>query len=348
MESMDKPLLLITGVCGRIGSAAAQMFANDFQVVGFDVVSPESPLADVEYLLVNISSPESVKSAFSQVREKYGDKIASFIHLAAYYNFTGGEWEKYEKITIEGTRNLLLALKDFQLEQFVFSSTMLVHAPCKLGEKLSETSRVDPKWDYPISKMKTEKIIEELRANASSVILRIAGIYDDDCNSIPLSQQILRIYRKELESHLFPGNLKHGASFLHMDDLMGALRAVVDKRSELGPQEIFVLGEPNVMAFGELQKELGLLIHGKAWWTLRIPKWFAKMGAVLKKSLHIGKKSFIQPWMIDLADDHYNLDIRKVKEVLGWEPAFDLKNCLPKFVSALKRDPQKWIEKHEI
>ncbi|MDN3505727.1 MAG: NAD(P)-dependent oxidoreductase [Simkaniaceae bacterium] len=344
---MDKPVLIITGVCGRIGSAAAEVFAKDFHVVGFDVVAPKNPLAEVEYLLVDISSMESVETAFHQVKEKHGDNIASFIHLAAYYNFTGGEWEKYEKITIEGTRNLLLALKNFQLEQFVFSSTMLVHAPCKLGEKISESSKVDPKWDYPISKMKTEKIIEDL-SDSPSVILRIAGIYDDDCNSIPLSQQILRIYRKELESHLFPGNLKHGASFLHMDDLVAALKAVVVKKKELGSHEIFVLGEPDVIAFGQLQKILGELIHGKAWWTLRVPKWFAKMGAALKKSLHIGRKSFIQPWMIDLADDHYDLDIGKSKEVLGWEPAFNLKNCLPKFVSALKENPQKWIEKHEI
>jgi len=345
---MSKPLLLITGVCGRIGSAAAEMFAQDYQVVGLDVVSPKKPLAGVEYLLVDISSADSVNSAFSQVKDRYGDKIASFVHLAAYYNFTGGEWEKYEKITIEGTRNLLVCLESFQLAQFVFSSTMLVHAPCKLGEKISENSAVDPKWDYPISKMKTEKIISELRGAMPSVILRIAGIYDDDCNSIPLSQQILRIYRKDLESHLFPGNLQHGASFLHMDDLVSALKAVVEKRGELAGEEVFVLGEPNVMAFGDLQKNFGMLIHGKPWWTLRVPKWFAKMGATLKKSLQKSKKSFIQPWMVDIADDHFDLDIRKAREKLGWEPAFDLKKCLPKFVSALKKNPQKWIEKHEI
>jgi nucleoside-diphosphate-sugar epimerase len=69
---------------------------------------------------------------------------------------------------------------------------------------------------------------------------------------------------------------------------------------------------------------------------------------VLKKSLHIGKKSFIQPWMIDLADDNYQVDISKARKELGWEPKKELKNCLPKFVSALKSDPKNWIEKHEI
>jgi hypothetical protein len=29
---------------------------------------------------------------------------------------------------------------------------------------------------------------------------------------------------------------------------------------------------------------------------------------------------FIQSWMIDLADDHYELDISRARTLLGWEP----------------------------
>ena len=342
-----KSILLITGVSGRIGAAAAKKFSDQFQVVGLDIIPPKENLSNVDFIIADISNKESVKKTLEEIKEKYGDRIASFIHLAAYYNFQGGNWDKYQKITIDGTRNLLEGLQNFQLDQFVFSSTLLVYAPCKVGEKISENSKVEPKWEYPLSKIKTEKIIDEKQGNASSVILRIAGIYNDDCNSIPISQQIYRIYQKQLESHLFPGNLHHGSSFLHMDDLIQALEKVVEMRRELAKQELFVLGEPEVMSYGDLQKEIGLLLYSKPWWTIRIPKWVAKMGAFIEEKL-LGKKSFIKPWMIDLADDHFDVDIRKAKSLLRWEPVHYLKNSLPKMIQKLKTDPQKWMKDHGL
>jgi len=343
-----KPVILITGVCGRIGCAAAEAFAQQYQVVGLDICTPTTPCEGVDYLLTDISSIENVRDSFQKVKKKYGDRIASLIHLAAYYNFTGGAWEKYEKITIQGTRNLLEVLPEFQLEQFIFSSTMLVYAPCKLGEKITEESPLDPKWEYPLSKVKTEALIEEMQGKAKSVILRISGVYDDECHSIPISQQIMRIFEKKLESHFFPGNLEHGSAFLHMEDLIKAIRNIVEKRDSFSHKEIFVLGEPNVMSYQELQKQIGILLHGKEWSTMRIPKWGAKMGAFLQDSLPFIKKPFIKPWMVDLADDHYDLDISKAEKTLGWDPSHSLKNTLPKMVEAMKKDPKKWYEKHAL
>ncbi len=345
---MDKPVLLITGVCGRLGAKAASLFSEKFQVVGLDVCTPENPIQGVEYLLTDISSLENVKDSLTEVRKKYGGQIVSVIHLAAYYNFEGGGWDKYEKITIGGTANLLEALEEFEVSQFVFSSTILVYAPCKLREKIDEDSPVDPKWEYPLSKIRTEELIHQKRGAMASVVLRIAGIYTDECNSVPISQHIIRIFEKKLESHFFPGNPHHGASFLHMDDMMQALKLLVEKRDALPKEELFVLGEPDLMSQADLQREIGILVHGKPWWTIRIPKWFAKLGVMLKGCLPFLKKSFIKTWMIDLADDHYDLDIKKAHEILGWQPVHSLRNTLPKMVEILKKHSTKWLQNHEF
>ena len=281
------------------------------------------------------------------MKEKYGKKIASVVHLAAYYTFKGGNWEKYEQITIGGTRNLLEALSNFEVEQFLFSSTLLVYAPVAVGEKIREDSLVDPKWEYPLSKVKTEELIQNRTLPASSVIVRIARVYDDGCHSIPLSQQMKRIYEKKLESHFFPGNLKHGASFLHMEDLVSAVKKIVEKRKNLPRDELFVLGEKTVLSYGELQEEMGRLLHGKKWATFAIPKMMAKIGAQLQRLIP-GSDVFIQPWMIDLADDHYDVDPKKAEEILGWEPVHKLKNCLPNMVEQLLKDPKKWLKEHHF
>lgn len=340
--------ILITGVCGRIGSSLAKMLASHYQVIGMDVCESFNQEISIDYIFTNLCIKENVMDSLSDVRRKYGNRMLSVIHLAAYYNFTGGKWEQYESITIGGTRNLLDALVEFEVEQFIFSSTMLVYAPCKLGEKIKEDSPLDPKWEYPLSKVKTEELLCDHPLKTKKIILRISGVYDNTCHSIPLSRQIDRIYKNHLESHFFPGNLNHGSSFLHMEDLVQLIKNVIEKRRELSDEEIFVLGEPNVVSYKELQHELGHLIHGKKWLTLRIPKWVAKLGTYAREKLPFLKKTFVKSWMIDLADDHYDLDISKAKRELDWEPVHKLRNCLPKMVDALKKDPKKWYKEHNL
>lgn len=52
---------------------------------------------------------ESVQEALQRVRTGYGGRIASVIHLAAYYDFSGEPSDKYEQITVRGTERLLRA-----------------------------------------------------------------------------------------------------------------------------------------------------------------------------------------------------------------------------------------------
>lgn len=56
------------------------------------------------------------------------------------------------------------------------------------------------------------------------------------------------------------------------------------------------------------------------------------------------EKPFIKPWMIDLADDHYPIDITHSKEKLGWEPQHRLRHTLSRIIGKLKRDPKTWYE----
>jgi nucleoside-diphosphate-sugar epimerase len=60
------------------------------------------------------------------------------------------------------------------------------------------------------------------------------------------------------------------------------------------------------------------------------------------------EEPFIKPWMVDLADDHYALDISLARKMLGWEPKHSLRETLPSMVAALKRDPAAWYRDHEL
>ena len=82
--------------------------------------------------------------------------------------------------------------------------------------------------------------------------------------------------------------------------------------------------------------------------TYQIPKSLACIGAYVQNHLPFLPKSFIQPWMIKLADDNYNLDIGRAKNTLGWEPKRYLDDTLPIMIDALKKDPETWYKKNQL
>ncbi len=345
---MDKEVIIVTGSCGRIGTNVAKVLGNDYRIIGFELLKAIYASCNEELVPVDLSSDESVVQAFTHVKSFYGTKIASVIHLAAYYSFDQKHSPLYEKVTVKGTERLLKALKDFEVEQFLFSSTMLVHAPCRPGEKITEDSPVAPKWDYPLSKVHTEKVIHEFRGKTSTVILRIAGVYDDNCHSIPISHQIQRIYEKSFESRLFSGNIHHGASFIHMEDLVEAIALAVQKRKTLPSELVLLLGEPSTMSYDQLQRAISYLLFQKEFRTICVPKSIAKLGAWLQKITPFLPKSFIKPWMIDLADDHYEIDISKAQKSLGWTPKHSIEKTLPIMIDKLKQDPEKWYKANQL
>lgn len=342
---MSKPVMIITGSSGRIGRAVAERFDSKFQMVGFDFIHSDETPASLDHVKVDLESDSSVAGGFNYVKEKYGSHIATVVHLAAYYNFTGEPTNKYETITVQGTARMLKNLQSFTCEQFMFSSTMLVHAPCKPGTKIREDSPLMGLWDYPRSKIETEHVMRTERGNIPIVIHRIAGVYDDYCNSIPLSNQIQRIYEKQFAGHVYPGDLDRGTSYLHMDDLVDCIDLTVQKRSSLPPELTVLVGEDKLMSYNQLQALFGDLIFGSHWKTWAIPKPIAKIGAYLQ---NLTGQSYIKPWMVDLADINYDLDISLAKAKLGWSPRHFVKETAPLMIEALKKDPVAWYKHHQL
>jgi nucleoside-diphosphate-sugar epimerase len=340
----EKDVIIITGSCGRIGSALCKRLGKKYKIVGFELLKALYASDNEELVPVDLGSDESVAQAFTHIKNFYGNRIASVIHLAAYYSFNQKESPLYDKITVQGTRRLLEALQKFEVEQFIFSSTMLIHQPCGLGEKINEDSPIKATWGYPKSKVQTEKMIHEMRGQIKSVILRIAGVYDDKCHSIPISNQIQRIWENKLEARVFPGDVTHGASFLHMADLVDAIVQSVELRKQLAEELVLELGEPKTLSYDMLQRQISRLIRGKEFKTFRVPKWFAKMGATVQELIPFLPKSFVKPWMIDYADDNYILDISRAKKQLNWEPKHSLEQTLPVMIDFLKKDPKEFYK----
>lgn len=340
--------IIVTGASGRIGLRLSRALKSSYEIIGIDNERAPANHPFSAFYVIDFSKKEEITKGFERIYKEQGAHFISVIHLIAYYSFKEINYAPYQRITVEGTRHLLDVLPRFEIEQFIFTSTLLVYEPSTPGNPITENSPLHPKWAYPRSKVETEKIIMNRTADFPAVILRLAGCYDDECHSIPLSHQIQRIYEKSLKSHFYPGNLEAGATYLHFDDLIALFLKVVEKRGELSHDEFFVVGEEERLSYATLQNEIGELLWGKKWTTIPIPKWVAKIGAWVQAKMPFIREPFIRPWMIDLTNDDYEVDISKSRRLLDWSPKRSLRLSLPKMIENLKKDPEKWCKKNKI
>ncbi|HKB23273.1 MAG TPA: NAD-dependent epimerase/dehydratase family protein [Methyloceanibacter sp.] len=343
----NKETVIVTGSSGLIGTALLNKLAASYRVIGLDLFPPKQLPRSARFEEIDLTSDKSVRKALANIRKRHRGRIASVVHLAAYFDLTGEPNPKYGQITVRGTERLLHELRSFEVEQFVFASSMLVHRGRRPGERINEDWPLESDLPYRASKIETERLIHMERGQIPIVYLRPAGVYDDLCRNAFLAHQIERIYEENPKGHVYPGDLHTGQSVLHLDDLVDAVSRLIERRKKLPAELPLLLGEPEVMNYGDLQSEIGRLIHGAKWETWEIPKPLAKAGSWVETDV-LGEEPFIRPWMVDIADDHYAVDITRARKLLGWEPKHSLRATLPRMVTALKADPAAWYQANKL
>lgn len=338
----------ITGASGNIGKVITTALSRCFRIVGLDYPGPPHPPPVADCVEIDLTSDESVAQALSTVRERYGTRIAAIIHLAAYYSFSGQPSPKYEEINVAGTERLLRAIQPFEVEQLIYASTMLVHAPTVPGRPIDEAWPLNPRWAYPQSKVDAEQVLRTQRGDIPLAVVRMAGMYTDRVGLPLLATQIQRIYERQFISHFFPGNPDHGQALIHIDDVVEGFKRLVQRRRQLPPELTLLLGQDRTLSYRALQWKIGRLLHGRPWTTYPVPKSLAKLGARLLPALPSHQQEFIKPWMIDLADDHYELDTRAARHHLDWQSSHFIGDDLPALIGRLKADPVRWYEDNRL
>lgn len=81
-----KDTVIITGSTGFIGSALVDRLASRFALVGLDKAPTRQPSPAAECVCIDLTSKEAVAAGLERIRTAYGNRIASVIHLAAYFD----------------------------------------------------------------------------------------------------------------------------------------------------------------------------------------------------------------------------------------------------------------------
>src|SRR5690242_1020330 len=120
MQQDDKEVIIVSGSSGLIGTQIIKRLANHYRIIGLDRAGAPFPPVEAECIPFDLTSEKSIRRGLERVRYGYGFRIASVIHLAAYYDFSGEPSSLYEEVTVKGTQRFLEALQDFDVTQFIF------------------------------------------------------------------------------------------------------------------------------------------------------------------------------------------------------------------------------------
>ncbi len=354
VKNREQSIVLMTGASGDVGAALCTSLKRSHYVIGLDIQPCDAADESIE---CDFTSRDSIKLALHKIADKHENRYVAVVHLAAYFDFTGDHHPLYDELNVKGTQYFLEELQAYEVENFIYASTMLVHEAGVPGQKITEDTPLDPGWAYPQSKAAAEAAIRKYHGTIPYTILRMAGLYDEQTAVPTLSHQIARIYERQLKSWLYSGDAQAGQAFLHKDDMIDLFARVIEKRKTLPEETVLLAGEGEVMSYQALQNRIGHLIYGeREWTTISVPEFLAKPGAwveehaepVIPDAIDHGEKPFIRPFMIDLSSDHYELDNSRAEKLLGWRPQHRIYEGIKDLIVNLKSDPPAWYKRNGI
>ena len=151
--------ILVTGGAGYIGShIVEQLIKNKENIIILDnLVTGYKKLINKKAKFVKADIKN--KSKITKIIKDYN--ISSIIHLAAYLNVSEAEnnKKKYYQNNIIGTKNLLEACKNSNVENIIFSSSCSIYGDVK--GSVNENRKANPQGYYAYTKYKSEELIKK-------------------------------------------------------------------------------------------------------------------------------------------------------------------------------------------
>ena len=151
--------ILVTGGAWYIGShIVEQLIKNKENVIILDnLVTGYKKLINKKAKFVKADIKN--KSKITKIIKDYN--ISSIIHLAAYLNVSEAEnnKKKYYQNNIIGTKNLLEACKNSNVENIIFSSSCSIYGDVK--GSVNENRKPNPQGYYAYTKYKSEELIKK-------------------------------------------------------------------------------------------------------------------------------------------------------------------------------------------
>ena len=238
-----KNTVIVFGGSGFLGSAVVKkLLEKGFQVTVFDIASPKIEIKNVKYIVGDICSIDSLRTAISDHE--------------IIYNFAGAadlegsirDPLRYLNLNILGNANILQAAIDVgKVKRFVYASSAYA---------LSDKGAF-----YGTSKRASEKITQLYQENydLDYTILRYGSVYG------PFADETNRIYRFIRDALLygeisFQGDGSEEREYIHVDDAADLSVKILE---DFGKNENFILTGSERFDYKELLEMIREIIDPK-------------------------------------------------------------------------------------
>lgn len=297
---------VVIGGAGFLGSHIIdRLIKEDIEVICID--RPESNVTYLNEIKVPVFYGDITDKKSIAKHIKKGDMV---FHIAAILGAANASWNTYQKINVNGTKNVLEAALEKEAKSFLFMSTYGVYGPHgSLDNPLNENMELNPYSLYDRSKYLGEKYIKEKgqEGNICCIIFRAPVIFGPRAN--PKSGMGMLFYWLKRGIFATFGDTKQKFSVCYVKNLANAFVHFA-KKHENGTH-IYNMANHPVNTFDEFLSEI------KRYYKFRIIKIPAFIGlqliiisefiAKLTSTVPVVPKDFI----LGLVSDAYNSSISK-------------------------------------
>ncbi len=231
---------LVTGANGFIGSAVVRLLLDK----NYDVrvlVRPDSDRRnfnglDIEIIEGDLRDNESLKRAVTDCN--------TLFHLAADYRLWIPDPENMYQINVDGTRNIIIAATEANIEKIVYTSSVATLGMNEDGTASDETTPVsikDMTGHYKRSKFLAEEEVNKLikeRACPVTIVNPSTPVGPRDIKPTPTGKIVLDTIRKRM-----PAYVDTGLNIVHVNDVANGHLLAMEK-GEIG--ERYILGGDNM------------------------------------------------------------------------------------------------------
>ena len=169
---------VVTGPYGLVGRGLLREYP---QLIPIDIAPlPASFSARRDFVLppVDITDARQIESALQAVAAAFPGQSIVLFHLAALTDTSGDKVELFEKINVEGTRNVLSACRSVGARMVHISTDYVFEGESRTGS-YTELDRptVSPKTAYAVSKYRAENLVLDDSSANEWAVARIAFPY---------------------------------------------------------------------------------------------------------------------------------------------------------------------------
>lgn len=297
--------VLVTGATGLVGSALVQRLGTEprWQVRACRHERPETPAPRVEWVTAPDLGPDADWRAVL-------DGVDVVVHLAARVHVTASSAGEFQRVNVQGTRQLARQAGESGVRRFVFLSSVKVHGD---SGHIREDSEFAPADDYAVSKRDGEDVVRDIARTTGLevVIIRPPLVYGPGVTAN--FRSLMSAVRRRIPLPL--GAIANRRSLVAVDNLVDLIVVCLDHPA--AASEAFLVSDGEDVSTPELLRRLATAVGGRAR-LVPLPAWCLRVLA-----MPAGKSAAVSR----LTGSLY-VDISKARRVLGWVPPVTLEEGL--------------------